>query len=243
MGDRILVQGFYPDPARGLPLQHALTFFAAYPDLTDANGQSVLASYHRLRMGPLALGTPLTPCEQRELRGLRTLYLERIAERLRAGTLVLRGFRPGSPHLEELPSEWFTNADFDVEANTVQANGLTISGVLIFSPSEFPVARDHAEPAAEPPPEPDLQQPTNTGESGESPSITDKMPLMPGRKPLMGAVAEALDKEFPNGLILKHGTATREAVTLIEKYGIPGKPKTVAAMIRKLRATDPNSLL
>ena len=69
-----------------------------------------------------------------ELRFLEGCMLRIIIDELRCGTFLLRGFNPAGEMIEPV-REWFTDVTVDVEENTVCANGLRLTGVVICAPN------------------------------------------------------------------------------------------------------------
>ena len=127
MGDEGL-EGFNADPALGLPLRLALTYYAPDRDIARLYaGWSVLAQVPQRYEGALS------PDKQTLLRSYRVALSEDLITRLRAGILIARGFPPGSLSLVTIPPEWWTAVHLDIKGNTVDAHGSRIQGVLIFA--------------------------------------------------------------------------------------------------------------
>jgi hypothetical protein len=127
---------------KGLPLKQALNYYAHRyahrSNIIGGDGKKFLSEYMWLDyLDRLPRNHPqkLTGDLKRELESYKRFYIERIVARLRLGILVARGFMPNSLSFVCIPPEWWTSVRLDIENNTAQANGVTISGILIFSPT------------------------------------------------------------------------------------------------------------
>jgi len=124
------------DPANGLPLKHALAYFAAEPDFTDFNGKSVRSQFASLRLRSTFYhrdhALSLTHHDHRILAGLQRLYSEILVQRLRSGLLLARGFVPRRLAPADVPAEFWTGVRLDIEGNFAEANGMRITGILVF---------------------------------------------------------------------------------------------------------------
>jgi hypothetical protein len=126
-----------PDPSSGLPLRHAMTCYA------DQEGRD---EYVKLAMrGMIKRGTigSLTDNERSVMLSLRLSLVTDQLLRLRYGWQRATAFAPGSLTPAEVPAEWWHLASVDIDANTAEANGTRLSGILIY-------AGANAGPAASP---------------------------------------------------------------------------------------------
>jgi hypothetical protein len=123
------------DAAKGIPLEFALTYYAAYLPVIDANGHHVANLYSGLAWrAKLPAGHPhaLTPADRSQLRSIERSLKVHFVMLLRAGKLVARGYLPNSVALEEIPSNWWWDVEINIEDNWVEAHGSRIQGVSIF---------------------------------------------------------------------------------------------------------------
>jgi hypothetical protein len=115
-----------PDPSSGLPFRHAMTWYA------DQEGG---AEYVKLAMrGMIKRSTigSLTENERSMMLSLRLALKEDQLLRLRYGGQRATAFRPGSLIPEEVPAEWWHLVSVDLDANTAEANGTRLAGILIY---------------------------------------------------------------------------------------------------------------
>ena len=64
-------------------------------------------------------------------------------ERLRCGVQLARAFRPQSPTplaVEDVPPEWWESVRVDLDANTAEANGTRLTGILVYPGIDRPHA-------------------------------------------------------------------------------------------------------
>ena len=82
-------------------------------------------------------GTPgaLTADDRMQLQYLQVWLVSEQKERLRCGVQLARAFRPQSPTplaVEDVPPEWWELVRVDLDANTAEANGTRLTGILVY---------------------------------------------------------------------------------------------------------------
>jgi hypothetical protein len=116
------------NPADGLPLRFAMTWYVVDQKIAQRFGDlSLLLHMFQGREDALK------PAQIVELRSYRRTLTEDLVNNLRAGSLVARGFMHGHLDLKDIPAGWWnSNVKFDLGANSAEANGSKVVGVLVF---------------------------------------------------------------------------------------------------------------
>ncbi len=142
------------DPDEGLELHLAVTFYAE--DQTWARHYSALSVLALIpaKYVPrepdhpdvtLRDRGPLTGTERSIMRSLEVALLEDLLKRLQGGQLVATGFPPGNIEPVRLPPTWWRFAKIDLETGSAEANGVRLSGLLVFPAKCWDVAANAAD--------------------------------------------------------------------------------------------------
>ena len=126
MTDREL-ESLSADPALGLRLRNALTYYA-----DDQKEARLFFVYSLLAQVPAQCDGALTDEKRVLLAAHRFFLIQELVTKLRKGALFARGFLPNSLQILTVPAEWWTSVRLDLDANQAEANGTCLQGVLVY---------------------------------------------------------------------------------------------------------------